>query len=117
MPGPVTVQPSERWRVWASSKFGLALASGFTPFPLLKLLIWGMGAIVGCLSGAWIQATLPSFRAASLNGTDFTQGNLSNADFRDANITYAVFNQTQRRGALFSYSPQSNTHHFSQKPS
>jgi len=95
----------------------IALASGFTPFPLLKLLIWGMGAIAGCLSGAWIQATLPSFRAASLNGTDFTQGNLSNADFRDANITYAVFHQTQRRGALFSDSPQSNTHHFSQKPS
>lgn len=95
----------------------IAGASGFTPAPLLKLLIWGMGAIAGCLSGAWIQATLPSFRAANLNGTDFTQGNLSNADFREANTTRASFKQTQRRGALFSDFPQKSTHRFSQKPS
>jgi uncharacterized protein YjbI with pentapeptide repeats len=95
----------------------IVVASGFTPAPLLKLLIWGIGAIAGCLSGAWIQATLTSFRAASLNGTDFTQGNLSNADFREANTTRARFKQTQRRGALFSDFPQQSTNRFSQKPS
>ena len=95
----------------------IAVASGFTPTPLLKLLIWGIGAIAGCLAGAWIQATLPSFRAASLNGTDFTKGNLSNTDFREANTLQAIFKQAQCRGALLSDSHQKSTHRFSQKPS
>ncbi|NEQ95274.1 MAG: pentapeptide repeat-containing protein [Cyanothece sp. SIO2G6] len=84
----------------------IAVANGFPLPTLLKLLICGIGAIAGYLAGAWTQATLPSFRAASLDGTDFTQGNLNNSDFRDTDTTRAIFKRTQRRGALFSDSTQ-----------
>ena len=95
----------------------VAVVAMFVPQLAMKWVIWGVGAIVGCLVGAWMQQGMPSFRKASLNGTDFTGSDLRTADFRETDTAHTTFTGTRRQGALFPNQRQTSLSRLFQRPS
>lgn len=67
----------------------------------MKLLIWGLGAIAGCLTGAWIQQSITSFQGASLQGANFTGSDLTAANFRHTDLSQTILTSARCKGMLF----------------